>query len=110
MKAQVVELISLLEAGIDFAEDDVSVAPTSEILRRIEPVMRDLDALARSFVYGNLVRSGFSLAIAGRPNAGKSSLFNSFSGRSGHCHGNSRHYPRFGFGSRRVFRHSRNTG
>lgn len=75
-KGQLVDLISLLEAGIDFAEDDVSVAPAEEILRRIGPIIRDLDTLARSFVYGNLVRSGFSLAITGRPNAGKSSLFN----------------------------------
>ncbi len=37
-KAQLVELISLLEAGIDFAEDDVSVAPPQEILRRLEPI------------------------------------------------------------------------
>ena len=76
VKAQLVELISLLEAGIDFAEDDISVAPVAEILRRLEPVIRQTAALARSFIYGNLVRSGFSLAIVGRPNAGKSSLFN----------------------------------
>ncbi len=37
IKAQLLELIALLEAGIDFAEDDISVAPFSEILRRLEP-------------------------------------------------------------------------
>jgi tRNA modification GTPase len=76
LKTQLLELISLLEAGIDFAEDDISVAPVSEILRRLEPIHRETAALARSFLYGNLVRNGFSLAIVGRPNAGKSSLFN----------------------------------
>lgn len=76
IKAQLLELIALLEAGIDFAEDDISVAPASEILRRLEPILEQTSALARSFRYGNLVRSGFSLAIVGPPNAGKSSLFN----------------------------------
>jgi len=76
VKAQLLELIALLEAGIDFAEDDISVAPPSEILRRLDPILRQTAALARSFRYGNLVLSGFSLAIVGPPNAGKSSLFN----------------------------------
>lgn len=76
IKAQLLELIALLEAGIDFAEDDISIAPVSEILRRLGPILEQTTALARSFRYGNLVRSGFSLAIVGPPNAGKSSLFN----------------------------------
>ena len=76
IKAQLLELIALLEAGIDFAEDDISVAPASEILRRLNPILRQTAALSQSFRYGNLVRAGFSLAIVGPPNAGKSSLFN----------------------------------
>jgi tRNA modification GTPase len=76
VKAELLELIALLEAGIDFAEDDISVAPTAEILRRLDPVLSEITRLAGSFVYGNLVRNGFALAIAGPPNAGKSSLFN----------------------------------
>ncbi len=76
IKAQLVELIALLEAGIDFAEDDISVAPIAEILRRLDPVIAQTSSLVSGFRYGNLVRQGFSLAIVGAPNVGKSSLFN----------------------------------
>jgi tRNA modification GTPase len=76
MKQELVALIAAMEAGIDFAEDDIDVLPAAAIEARITAVREPLQQLEQSFAYGRVVRDGFRLAIVGRPNAGKSSLFN----------------------------------
>jgi len=76
LKFELIELVALLEAGIDFAEDDISIPQNEELFRRLIPIIAGVRKLAQSFQYGNLVREGLQLAIVGRPNVGKSSLFN----------------------------------
>lgn len=72
---------ALLEATIDFADEDVPVDVSPEVLGLIDGLMADLGREAAGVVAAERIRDGFEVAIVGAPNAGKSTLLNQLAGR-----------------------------
>jgi len=75
-KEQLVDIIARMEAGIDFADDDVPPPNAAAIADDMRHVSIALGELQESYSYGKLLSNGLRLAIVGKPNVGKSSLFN----------------------------------
>jgi tRNA modification GTPase len=69
-------VIADLETAVEFAEQDLPVQSRESLIGKLEEVSRQLENWVRSYRHGRIIRDGFSMAVVGRPNAGKSSIFN----------------------------------
>jgi len=76
-KEKLVEAIVVLESALEFVEDDLPAVRVQEIERELAAVSTGVERLARTFAAGRLLQEGIRVTITGRPNVGKSSLFNS---------------------------------
>lgn len=76
LREQLVQFASLIELELDFAEEDVEFANRDQLKKLIFEITRVITALIQSFELGNAIKQGINTVIAGRPNAGKSTLLN----------------------------------
>ena len=76
-KEKLVEVIVLLESALEFVEDDLPSTSVSAVEETLASVIKGVEKLSGSFSAGRLLQDGVRVTIAGRPNVGKSSLFNS---------------------------------
>ena len=76
LRYELIHFASLIELELDFSEEDVEFAERDHLLALIEKIQSVLTGLIRSFEFGNVIKNGVQTVIAGRPNAGKSTLLN----------------------------------
>ncbi len=76
LRTQLVDFASLLELELDFSEEDVEFANRKELIALLEQLIAVIGHLQASFRLGNVMKNGVATVIAGRPNAGKSTLLN----------------------------------
>ena len=76
LREKLIHFKSLIELELDFSEEDVEFADRSDLKTLLNELEGKLSGLIDSFTYGNVIKEGISVTIAGKPNAGKSSLLN----------------------------------
>jgi len=76
LRDRLLHFTSLVELELDFAEEDVEFASRSELKLLVDRIQTEVVSLRDSFALGNVIKKGLALVLAGRPNAGKSTLFN----------------------------------
>ncbi|HMQ70772.1 MAG TPA: tRNA uridine-5-carboxymethylaminomethyl(34) synthesis GTPase MnmE, partial [Ignavibacteria bacterium] len=77
-RQDIINIVSLVELELDFAEEGLEFVKKEEILNMINSLNERLRNIIASYITGRVIREGVNLVIAGKPNSGKSSLFNYF--------------------------------
>ncbi|MFM7671608.1 MAG: tRNA uridine-5-carboxymethylaminomethyl(34) synthesis GTPase MnmE [Bacteroidota bacterium] len=76
LREQLIQFSALIELELDFSQEDVTFADRSQLRALIDTLKRETRSLLDSFLLGNVIKQGVSVAIVGKPNAGKSTLLN----------------------------------
>ncbi|MBS9525779.1 tRNA uridine-5-carboxymethylaminomethyl(34) synthesis GTPase MnmE [Litoribacter alkaliphilus] len=76
LRNQLIHFASMIELELDFVEEDVEFASRDDLRVLIEKLLRVIEQLIASFDLGNVIKNGVPTVIAGKPNAGKSTLLN----------------------------------
>jgi tRNA modification GTPase len=76
LRQQLIDFTALIELELDFSDEDVEFAKRSDLLLLVQNITNEIVSLKKSFSQGNVIKQGIPVAIAGRPNAGKSTLLN----------------------------------
>src|SRR6185312_14835620 len=76
LRQKLLDFASLIELELDFSEEDVEFANRAQLVKLLHEIIEKIKGLSESFRLGNVLKNGVSTVIAGRPNAGKSTLLN----------------------------------
>ncbi|MCS6833940.1 MAG: tRNA uridine-5-carboxymethylaminomethyl(34) synthesis GTPase MnmE, partial [Flammeovirgaceae bacterium] len=76
LREKLIYFASLIELELDFSEEDVEFASREDLKKLVEEILQTITPLIDSFAAGNVIKNGIPVVIAGKPNAGKSTLLN----------------------------------
>ena len=76
LRQELIDFVALIELELDFSEEDVDFADRSKLINLIHRIKEHINPIIASFGYGNAIKNGVPVVIAGKPNAGKSTLLN----------------------------------